>query len=234
MKILAIEHAAGRAKGIQETISIVAPDADVTVAQVYLGTALPSFRDFDAIIPGGGPMGVYEIDKPEYDFIKREADYLKAAIDAGIPILAICFGHQLVAHILGGEVIRDENKREIGWFDISQNPDGQRSKIFSEVPQSFKLFQFHYDRIARLPDNVKVLATSDNCDVQALAYESLPIHSAQFHPEISAAQGRAIFESLRDKLEAKGYNVDLLIQQSDSISEQARRQFFANFISLLK
>lgn len=234
MKILTIEHAANRAKGIQETIELVDPSVEVAVAQVYLGVALPDYKDFDAIIPGGGPMGVYEINKPEYSYILREADYLKAAIDAGTPILAICFGHQLVAHILGGEVVRDEEKKEIGWFDIKQNSDGLQSPLFQAIPAEARLFQYHYDRVTKLPENAKVLATSDDCDVQALEYEGLPIKSVQFHPEISAAQGRAIFESLRDKLETRGYNVDLLIQQSDTVSEQARRQLFANFISLLK
>jgi len=234
MKILAIEHAPKRADGIKETINLTYPDVDVTVAQIHLGMALPNFKDFDAIIPGGGPMGVYEIHKPEYEYILREADYLKTAIDAGTPVLAICFGHQLVAHILGGEVIRDEDRQEIGWFDVQQNESGLQAPLFSGIPNEFRMFQYHYDRIARLPENAKVLATSPNCDVQALEYEGLPVQSVQFHPEISAAQGRIIFESLRDKLEARGYNVDLLIQQSDSVSEQVRRQLFANFISLLK
>lgn len=234
MKLLAIEHAPNRARGIQETIGAINPKVDVTVAQVFLGTPLPSFKDFDAIIPGGGPMGVYEIEKPEYDYIRRESDYLKAAIDAGTPILAICFGHQLVAHILGGEVIRDEDRKEIGCHKISQNEDGKKSSLFEEVPSDFTMFQYHYDRISRLPEKTRVMATSDSCDVQALEYEGLPIKSVQFHPEINAVQGIAIFESLRDKLEARGYNVDLLIQQSNSVSEAARKQIFTNFISLLK
>ena len=131
-------------------------------------------------------------------------------------------------------MIRDEYRQEIGWFDVQQNESGLQASLFSEIPSEFRMFQYHYDRIARLPENAKVLATSPNCDVQALEYDGLPVQSVQFHPEISSAQGRAIFESLRDKLESRGYNVDLLIQQSDSVSEQVRRQLFANFIRQLK
>lgn len=233
MKILAIEHAPKRADGIKETIHLTYPDVDVTVAQIHLGIALPNFRDFDAIIPGGGPMGVYEINKPEYQYILKEADYLKAAIDAGMPVLAICFGHQLVAHILGGEVIRDEDNREIGWFDVQQNETGQHSSLLDGVSDEFRMFQYHNDRVVRLPGNAKVLATSPNCDVQALEYEGLPVQSVQFHPEISAAQGAVIFESLRDKLSSGGYNVDLMIEQSNTVSEAARQKIFENFIRKL-
>jgi GMP synthase-like glutamine amidotransferase len=204
------------------------------VAQIYLGMSLPDFTQFDAIIPGGGPMGVYEIEKPEYAYILREADYLKHAIDAGYPVLGICFGHQLIAHILGGEVVRDEANREIGWFDINVNDQGKKSDLFQDVPTQFNLFEYHNDRITRIPPDTKVLATSGNCDVQALEYEKLPVRSVQFHPEISAAQGDTIFKSLRDKLSVKGYNVDSLISQSKKITESARRQLFSNFINLVK
>jgi GMP synthase-like glutamine amidotransferase len=95
------------------------------------------------------------------------------------------------------------------------------------------MFQYHFDRISKLPEKATVLAESELCGIQAIQYEGLPIRSVQFHPEINAQEGTVVFESLKDKLEARGYNVDLLIQQSNSVSEDARLKFFTNFLRLL-
>ncbi|NTW62110.1 type 1 glutamine amidotransferase [Candidatus Saccharibacteria bacterium] len=234
MNILIIEHAPGRAKGIEKTLLSIDPNVTATVARIYLDPKIPDFVDFDGIIVGGGPMGVYEIDKPEYSYIKAEADYLKNAINSRQPILAICFGHQLIAQILGGEVIRDEAKKEIGWYTIQKTDDGKTAKSMMGLPDSFTMFEYHYDRISKLPPNAIVLATSDLCDIQALSYDGLPISSFQFHPELDAALGNEIFESSRDKLTNMGYDVDQILEQSQSVSEPYRLKVFENFLKSIK
>lgn len=233
MKLLVIEHAPGRANGIRETISSSTPSAEVTIAPIYLGMDLPNFKDFDALIPGGGPMGVYEIEKPEYVYIRREVDYIKSAIDAACPIFGICFGHQLITHILGGEVIRDETKSEIGCYQILRTDSDRQSSLFADFPNEFTVFEYHNDRVVKSPADSRILAKSRNCEVQALEYYHYPIRSVQFHPEINAQRGATIFESTRQQLTARGHNVDLLIQESHTITENVGTLIFSNFLRLL-
>lgn len=234
MRAYVIEHAPARALGVKETIQAMSPDVEVFVVQAYLGQALPKVDDCDVIISGGGPMGVYEIHNPDYEFILREADFLRDAIDSGKAVLGICFGHQLLAHVMGGDVVRDEGHKEIGWSKISLLETGMDDPLFQNVDPEFSSFQYHYDQVIKLPDGAIRLAESDLTPIQAVRYAGQPLYGVQFHPEISPEIAEKILSSRADKLKEMGIDVFLMIEKSKQENKTNRELIFYNFLQLLK
>lgn len=231
MSYLVIEHAPNRADGIEDTIHLTHPQAQIEIVRSFQQQPLPNPSDYQGVILSGGPMSVCHIDRPEFDYIVREVPFIRRCFDLDIPVFGICFGHQLMAHALGGVVVRDEPHKEIGWHRLSINEHGQASKILSTVEQNPTFFQFHYDRVSILPADTQVLATSQSCHVQALSYIATRSSSVQFHPEIGAKLGAKIFSSLRQKIDFD-FDIDEVIKRSTTVSETSRRQIFNNFISI--
>jgi GMP synthase-like glutamine amidotransferase len=108
------------------------------------------------------------------DSVDRERTFLAAAVEAHVPVLGICFGAQMLAAALGGEVHEAEHD-EIGWFDI-EPVDGAPPEI-----EPGPWFQFHSDTFT-LPPAARLLATSD-VGPQAFSYGSAL--AVQFHPEVT-------------------------------------------------
>jgi len=128
------------------------------------------------VIVGGGLPSVNDPKK----WIKKEIDLIARVSSIGLPILGICFGHQLIAKAYGAEVVRRE--RKTGFADIIKlinNP------IFASLPGSWRSPVYHQDRVEELPEDFELIATSDYCEIQAMAHKELPIWTVQFHPEIS-------------------------------------------------
>ena len=88
----------------------------VTSTQLYHDEALPEVSDFDWLVVMGGPMNIYEED--QYPWLKAEKELIKAAIAANKVVIGVCLGSQLIADIIGGKVVQN-NQKEIGWFPIT-------------------------------------------------------------------------------------------------------------------
>ena len=127
------------------------------------------------IIFTGGPNSVYEDDSPKCE---------KEIFELGIPILGICYGCQLMAHILGGEVTaaQDDTAREYGKTITYYNTD---CKLFSELPQQGVSWMSHGDYMAKVPDGFELMAHSDACPNVAIADEKRGFYGVQFHPEVN-------------------------------------------------
>ena len=122
------------------------------------------------LILSGGPASVYEPGAP------RAQDYL---LSSGKPILAICYGMQLLAHQLGGKVDRAQ-EREYG--NATLEVVRPESPLFAGLPRRFAIWTSHGDRIGTLPPGFEVLARSDNSPVAAMGRGNLL--GLQFHPEV--------------------------------------------------
>ncbi len=135
------------------------------------------------IIFTGGPNSVYDEGAPSVD---------ERIFGLGIPVLGICYGAQLIAHILGGSVVRAETseygKREM---QISEG-----SPLFSEVPPRSICWMSHTDRVTRLPAGCRVLAATESCPVTAYGDAERKIYGVQFHPEVvHTAYGNQILKN---------------------------------------
>ena len=123
------------------------------------------------IILSGGPASVMEKGAPG---ISREI------FDLGIPILGICYGMQLMAHLFGGEVKRS-NTREYGPAEMTVSI---RDVFFSGIPKRTTVWMSHGDSVKTLPPRFIKLATSRDCPIATMRHKTLPFYGVQFHPEV--------------------------------------------------
>ena len=230
MKAVFIEHAEKRSLGVEEIVHALTPEVDLVIIQSYLGQALPDVNEFDFIISGGGPMGAYEMHKPEYSFLAEEADLLNKSIQKGKGILGICLGHQLLSRVLGAKVERDESTKEIGWSRVNLTDSGKNDHLFSGCDSEFLVFQYHYDETKDLAPDSTNLATSRQCAIQAIRYKNLPVYGIQFHPEISPSIGRSIITSRKEKLEHEGVDVSSAVALGYEENQHNRQLIFYNFL----
>jgi GMP synthase (glutamine-hydrolysing) len=123
------------------------------------------------IILSGGPSSVYDKGAPAPDL---------EVFRLGIPVLGICYGMQLMAHYLGGEVARSA-KREYGRAELLVDDD---SDFLWGVSQRTKVWMSHGDRIEKLPDGFVVIGHTDNSPVAVMAHAGRKFYALQFHPEV--------------------------------------------------
>lgn len=148
---------------------------------------LPTIADlanYAGIIQGGsGQVDISSWSKKDENLIMRIKPLILAAIKANVPMLNICFGHQLVAHFLKVKIVADKNKSETGTKKVKLNMTGVKSPIFEGVPKVFWAVLGHKDSLDRLPVGAKLLASSDRCDIQGYKLKD-NIYCLQFHPEL--------------------------------------------------
>lgn len=123
------------------------------------------------IIFTGGPNSVYEENSPKID---------KTIFDMGIPVLGICYGSQLMAHLLGGKV-EPATMREYGKCRLHL----EKSKIFDDIPSETSCWMSHTDFVSKLPDGFKVIGTTDSCPCAAFENEKKKLYGIQYHPEVN-------------------------------------------------
>ena len=149
------------------------------------------------IILTGGPNSVYDPESPSYT---------KELLSAGIPILGICYGAQLVAYLAGGKVatapVSEYGKTEtfIDAIDEESGVIGQvsisTSLIFENIKPVINSWMSHTDYIAELPEGFKVTAHTKDCPVAAMENEEKSIYAVQFHPEVMhSEQGQDILRN---------------------------------------
>lgn len=124
------------------------------------------------IILSGGPASVYEPDAPMPD---------PRVLEMGIPILGICYGLQLLAHMLGGKVV-PASEREYGRAALEVV---DADSLFQGLPRRFQVWMSHGDRVEALPEGFHVLARTENAPMAAVAHEPRGIYGLQFHPEVA-------------------------------------------------
>lgn len=123
------------------------------------------------IILSGGPNSVYDAGAPTLP---------AAVLQAGVPVLGICYGLQLLAYNLGGSVTRG-NEREYGRATLEL--DGHHP-LFADIAQSSQVWMSHGDRVENMSEHFTVLAHSENSPFCAVVHKSDPIYAIQFHPEV--------------------------------------------------
>jgi GMP synthase (glutamine-hydrolysing) len=120
----------------------------------------------------GGPGSIYDTDAP-----RLQAPLL----DAGLPVLGVCYGMQLLAHDLGGRVT-PSNTREYGLAHIAQAMD---SSLFHELPSELDVWMSHGDHVEVPPAGFEVLAQSNNGLLAAIGNAKRGLYGVQFHPEVA-------------------------------------------------
>lgn len=127
---------------------------------------------YKGVIFTGGPHSVYEEASPHYD---------SQILDAGIPILGICYGAQLMAYMADGEIKSAENSSEYGKTVIKTSDN----VLFKDIPSESVCWMSHTDFIKKAPDGFEIIATTSKCPVAAMYDGERTLYAVQFHPEVT-------------------------------------------------
>jgi GMP synthase (glutamine-hydrolysing) len=145
-------------------------------------TPLRELRWRKGIIISGGPASVREAGSPDID---------PSVLSAGIPVLGICYGHQLMARHLGGTV----EKGEHGEYGIAHLTATGDDALWRGVQQS-QIWMSHFDTVAAVPPGFQITASSETCGVAAMSDPARKLFGLQFHPEVVHTQaGMRILEN---------------------------------------
>jgi len=192
-----------------------------TVAVVD-GAAPPAPREADAFLITGSPAGVYE----DHAWIAPLEAHIRAAADAGVPQIGICFGHQVMAQAFGGRVAKSDK----GWGVGRHTYEVVDAPVWMDpAPQRFALAASHQDQVIEAPPGARVLARSAHTDYAALAYAQGPAVSFQGHPEMTASFTADLVASRRGRIPDAIVD-DALASLADPLDAAAVATWMARFI----
>jgi GMP synthase (glutamine-hydrolysing) len=182
--------------------------------------------DVGAVVVSGSPHGVYE----PHPWIAPAAELVRrAVVERSLPLLGVCFGHQLLAAAFGGEVARNPLGREMGTIDIELNDQASQDPVFAAMPRRFRAQATHRDTVLRPPSGARVLARSsrDHCQAFSVGERAWGV---QFHPEITASILRDYVRARGAALRDEGIDPELL---RASIAEEVEgTRVLSNFLSV--
>jgi GMP synthase (glutamine-hydrolysing) len=197
-----------------------------TQVRVDLGETVPDLRDYDAIIFAGGE---YRPDQFEAPIFHAERERIMEALDARVPILGVCLGHQLLAYWLGGEV--QQGRWEIGWLPIAINREGQEDPLLEGLGSEFHGFLWHGDQITRLPDEAVLLASSERAKVQAYRLVGRPVWGVQFNPQYDPVIAESLVLNTK-WLAPNGWDVEEIVATGYREYDDLAGRIFGNFLKV--
>ena len=119
------------------------------------------------------------------DWLVRALEILRKVYDSGKPAFASCWGFQSMARAMGGRVIKDPSRAEVGTHRLFLTDAGHQDPVFAPLGTSFLGQMGHEDRVAELPPGATLLASSERIENQAYRFNDRPIYCTQFHPELN-------------------------------------------------
>ena len=138
------------------------------------------------LILSGGPSSVYADDCPAYN---------PALLQTDLPMLGLCYGHQLLSQQLGGEVTPGETME----FGAAQLQVRQATGVLSGLQEQERIWMSHRDSVVTLPDGFELLGATEDCPIAAMGHDGKKIYGLQFHPEVSHTEsGMQILDNFVD------------------------------------
>lgn len=177
----------------------------IRVVRVFEGETLPDSRNFaGAVVTGSAAMVT---DREPWS--EATAEWLGAAISAGTPVLAICYGHQLLAHALGGRVEKNPRGREIGTVQVALAAAARDDELLGEFPGALLVQSSHLESVLELPPDATRLATT-KLDPNHAFRIGRSAWGVQFHPEFDADIVRGYIAARRADILEEGIDADAL------------------------
>lgn len=178
----------------------------------------------DAIIYSGSPRDAWVDD----DFTLKAMDMIRRIRERKIPFLGVCYGHQLLARALGGDVQLAPNGLEVGNSIVYLTHQGQQSPLFAGYGRTLSVLQSHRDAVINLPRGAALLAANDHSPVQAFSFEDR-MFGVQFHPETSPDVLQFIWQPRRENYrDTTGFNLDAALDQMKPTPDAP--QLIRNFV----
>lgn len=182
----------------------LAPDA-IQVVKVFSGETLP---DPDpnriAVITGSWDMVTDKLEWSDYT-----AKWIRSAIEAGMPLFGVCYGHQLMAHAMGGTVDYHPQGREMGCLEITLTEEGTNDPLTRGFPEGFRAHLTHLQTVTKLPPGAQSLASSTHDKNQIIRYTAKAV-STQFHPEFTPDIAASLIHLRSETLLNEGFEPDAM------------------------
>lgn len=150
-------------------------DNGATVTSVEWGKATASrFDSYDGVVLSGAPDMMSE----ERVQVKFRAE-VEAMVDSKVPILGVCFGHQMMAHAFGAEVVKDDRHvlEMVRTTVVADDP------LFAGLPKAMMLLESRYEIVKSVPTGFRLLASSATSKIATMKHSTRPLYGVQFHPE---------------------------------------------------
>ena len=234
-RFLVFQHMPWEGPGIHLKRSAENLDVELEVVEVWRHS-IPEVSSYDGLIVLGGSPNVDQ--EEEYPFLKHEKIAIQKVIEADKSYLGFCLGHQLLADILGARV-GPNFCRSVGFIEGQLRPEGLRHPLFQGISRTLPLFKWHAQAVlAPLPDKVEALASSRECEVEAISVNGQPqIVGLQFDNHAATKLDAATWlEGDRNWLsQPPVVNPETLLRDAERLESFIGEQFqvlFENFIQL--
>lgn len=201
---------------------------------------LPEVTAFDALVVlGGGP----NVDQENiYPFLTEEKKAIQKAVANDLPYMGFCLGHQLLAHVMGAKVAPNY-RSSIGFIQGFLTHEGKKHPLLEGLPQNMTLFKWHGQSVQEpLPTYMNILATSTECQVEAISLEERPhIIGLQFDNHAASVENVKEWLTMDSKwlssLTDREINPAAILADAKKNSAAMGKQFtklFDNFFSLIQ
>jgi len=176
--------------------------------------------DVDGVVVTGSRSSVYDDD----DWIRWAHDWVGEALDADLPALGICWGHQLLASVLGGTV-EDMGEYELGYRTVTHHGTG----LYDGVPEEFLVFTTHSDAVTELPPGAELTAEND---YGVHGFRTGTVFGVQSHPEYDAETARSVAAG-KDVDPGRKERVLDAVTEANYDRAKAAKQVFDNFLAVV-
>jgi GMP synthase-like glutamine amidotransferase len=206
---------------------------ELDVRALDAGDQLPDSLDAHAgVLVMGGRMGALDDDTAA--FLPAVRSLLRAAIDAEVPTLGVCLGHQLLAVAAGGQVRPNPDGPELGAQLVAKRAAAAGDPLFGSLPITPDVIQWHYDEVSVLPPGAVQLASSPGCEQQAFRLGRVA-WGIQFHIETTPQMVAAWAANHRDDL--GDYDLDAIVERAWAIHDdlvEVWQPFAASFADVVR
>jgi GMP synthase (glutamine-hydrolysing) len=228
--VLVVQHVACETLGMIEPL-LRAQRLTPHYVRVHAGDPIPSgCGDSCGLIVMGGPMGVS--DSGRLPHLAQEMRLIESALAARRPVLGVCLGSQLLAHVLGSKVYAGP-RQEIGWHRVRLSEAGRRDPLWAGTPIEFQGFHWHGD-VFEVPPGCESLASSDLTACQAFR-SGVSAYGLLFHLEVTAALVDGMARSFPGELAGAGGDVEELrrgVREHLPVLSSIGERFFSGWARL--
>ncbi|MFX4273192.1 type 1 glutamine amidotransferase [Propionibacteriaceae bacterium Y1685] len=201
------------------------------IVPAYDGADIPELNGYAGLVMLGG--GLMPDDDEHYAWLADERARAQEAVDSGLPVLGICLGGQLLAHVIGGTVKAEHGLPESGSTVLVKRAEAADDALFGPLADEFTAMEHRKDAITALPDHAVWLASSERCPIQGFRVGERA-WGLQFHPEMT---GERVRRWDRAELQEQGFEPDELIARSEAdevTAEPVWRAFAGRFAAIVR
>ena len=174
---------------------------------------VPPDNNYKGIVITGSHAMVTDIEPIE----NKMCNWLLNAHNNGMPLLGICYGHQLLCALVGGTVSYNSMGTVIGSEKTMLTAEGQTDKLLGEFPPDFKVYKAHKQSVSNLPKSAKILSVNETGMIDAFRLDERT-WGVQFHPEFDQNITKAYINELSDELVSEGRDFLKLTNEVDDIA----------------